>query len=114
MKERAALKKLLQKARIDKDYSCKDIGEKIGVSKQRYNYIEQGNFIPSNRLINKLSALLEIEKEDLIKAIIFDNKIKVRKKCIIMLKKIDAVSISDDDILTLFNIIDKYYKPIKE
>ena len=31
MKERTALKKLLQKARIDKDYSCKDIGEKIGV-----------------------------------------------------------------------------------
>ncbi len=31
-----------------------------------------------------------------------------------MLKKIDAVSMSDNDILTLFNIINKYYKPIKE
>lgn len=114
MKARAALKKLLQKARIDKDYSCKDMGEKIGVSTQRYNYIEQGKLIPSDRIMNKLSALLEIEKEDLIKAIIFDNKIKVRKRCIIMLKKIDAVSMSDNDILTLFNIINKYYKPIKE
>lgn len=114
MKKIAEFKKLLQKARIDKDYRCKDMGEKIGVSKQRYNYIEQGRYIPSNSIINKLSALLEIEKECLINTIITDNKIRAKKKCIIMLKKIDAISMSNDDILTLFNIINKYYKSIKE
>ena len=106
--KRNALAKILLKYRIDNDLKCEDMAKMLGMEKQQYNRYEQVHALPLLYNIKKLAKVMNIEEKEMYKILIEDNKQGIQKRCCTALKNAD---ISEEDLLKIIMILQKYYNP---
>ena len=106
--KKSELAKMLLKYRIDNDLRCEDMAKMLGMEKQQYNRYEQVHALPHLFNIKKLVNVMNMEEEEMYKILIEENKKAIQARSCTALKNAD---ISEEDLLKIIMILQKYYNP---
>lgn len=106
--KKSELAKMLLKYRKDNNLTCKEMAKMLGMEKQQYNRYEHSNALPHLFNIKKLINVIGMEEEEMYKILIEENKKAIQVRSCTALKNAD---ISEEDLLKIIMILQKYYNP---